>query len=116
VLADKSGRLLERLPRLHKTKGGVKETELNELMVMPTKWVLIALPLASSAANAVITATPVAKRDKAVLKCGVSKSGGKGWAGVGDWVKEIIDPLSVKTFNGDKPLKTASFFACVTSF
>jgi hypothetical protein len=76
-------------------------------MVMPTKQVLFASPLASSAANAVITATPVAKRDKAVLKCGVSKSGASGGTTDVDGEEEFINPLSMKTLNREKPLKAA---------
>jgi hypothetical protein len=53
----------------------VSDTELNELAVMPTKLLLAESPLRAPGANVVMTVTPVAKRESACLKCGVSKSG-----------------------------------------
>ena len=53
--------LLALFDRLHNTSGGVSETELNELMVNPTK-----PPLSS---RVVMMVTPVANCDKAPRKC-----------------------------------------------
>lgn len=53
--------LLALFDRLHNTSGGVSDTELNELIVNPTK-----PPLSS---RVVMMVTPVANCDKAPRKC-----------------------------------------------
>lgn len=59
--------LLADFAKLQSTKGGSKETELNELAVKPS--------IEPSAKRVVITVTPVANCDKAVRKWRVSNAG-----------------------------------------
>ena len=61
--------------KLHSTKGGVSDTELNELAVSPTK-----LP---SAARAVTMVTPVANMPRAERKSLEEKTGAVAWREIG---------------------------------
>jgi hypothetical protein len=67
-LAVKKGKLRAFWDRLHKTKGGVRDTELNELAVRPKK--------APSSSRVVMIVTPVANCDRAERNVrGSDKSG-----------------------------------------
>jgi hypothetical protein len=66
-VASKMSKLGEVLPKLHKTIGGSRETELNELAVTPTRRVCL-LP-------EVTTVTPVPKLPNALRKSRLSKEG-----------------------------------------
>jgi hypothetical protein len=63
--------------RLHSTKGGDSETELNELAVSPTN--------EPSAARAVTMVTPVANMPKACRNWSGEKLGGSAWGGGAVW-------------------------------
>ena len=60
VPSSKAGRLLAVLARLHSTSGGLRDTELKLLAVIPTG--------ASSAARVVMIVTPVVKVPRAARK------------------------------------------------
>jgi hypothetical protein len=67
-LARNTGIEAERVARLHSTSGGLSDTELNELAVMPINW--------PDDARVVMTVTPVANWLSACLKAFWSKLGG----------------------------------------